>query len=122
MFSDLLPLTIAAIMVFVQLLLVKESTRGEVVSQMATYSGLFFVVILAELDLRRRISGATILYIEHFYFVMYGAILLASLVTMTNGWPGLFPRVEKRDHFTAKLLFWPLILLTLAVTTLWKFY
>lgn len=122
MFSDLLPLTVAAVMVFVMLLLVSEGTRTEVVSQMATYSGLFFIVILAELDLRGRIAGGSILYIEHFYFVMYGAILLSSLVTLSNGWPGLFPWVEKRDHFLSKLLFWPMILVTLSVTTLWVFY
>jgi hypothetical protein len=122
MFSNLLPLAVSGFMVFLLLLIVKESTRGNVVQTLSAYASLFFVVILSELDLRRRVSGASILYIEYFYFVMYGMILTSALVTLTNGWPGLFPRVEERQHFLPKLLFWPLMLSTLAVITLCVFY
>ncbi len=122
MFSNLLPLTVSAFMVFSLLLIVKESTRGNVVQTLSAFSGLFFVIILSQLDLRRRVSGASILYIEYYYFVMYGAIVVAALTTLTNGWPGLFPSIERREHFFPKVLFWPVILGVLAVITLVIFY
>jgi len=103
-------------------LIVKESTRGNVVQTLSAFSGLFFVIILSQLDLRRRVSGASILYIEYYYFVMYCAIVTAALTTLTNGWPGLFPRIEHREHFLPKLLFWPVILVALTVITLVIFY
>jgi len=122
MFSNLLPLTVSGFMVFSLLLIVKESTRGNVVQTLSAFSGLFFVIILSQLDLRRRVSGASILYIEYYYFVMYCAIVTAALTTLTNGWPGLFPRIEAREHFLPKLLFWPVILVALTVITLAIFY
>ncbi|MFA5910693.1 MAG: cache domain-containing protein [Vicinamibacterales bacterium] len=122
MFSNLLPLTVSGFMVFSLLLIVKESTRGNVVQTLSAFSGLFFVIILSQLDLRRRVSGASILYIEYYYFVMYGAIVVAALTTLTNGWPGLFPSIERREHFFPKVLFWPVILGVLAVITLVIFY
>lgn len=122
MFSNLLPLTVSGFMVFSLLLIVKESTRGNVVQTLSAFSGLFFVIILSQLDLRRRVSGASILYIEYYYFVMYGALVTAALTTLTNGWPGLFPRIENREHFLPKLLFWPVILTAVAVITLVIFY
>ena len=102
--------------------MIKESTRVNIIQTLAAYSALFFVIILSQLDLRRRVSGASILYIEYFYFATYGTMLVAALVTLTNGWPGHFPRVEQRDHLFPKLLFWPVTLMVLAVITICAFY
>jgi hypothetical protein len=92
------------------------------VQTLSAFSGLFFVVILSQLDLRRRVSGASILYIEYYYFVMYVTIVVAALTTLTNGYPGLFPGIERREHFVPKLLYWPVILAAVAVITLVVFY
>lgn len=121
-FSSLLPLTVCGFMVFALLLMVRESTRNNVSQILAAYSALFFVVILSQLDLRRRVSGTSILYIEYFYFANYGAILVAALVTLTNGWPGIFPKIEQREHIFPKLLFWPITLTALALVTICAFY
>ncbi len=122
MLSNLLPLTVSGFMVFALLLILKESTRGNVVQTLAAFSGLFFVVILSQLDLRRRVSGASILFIEYYYFVMYFTIVVAALTTLTNGYPGLFPWIERREHFLPKLLYWPVTLAAIAVITLVTFY
>ena len=79
-------------------------------------------MILSQLDLRRRVSGASILFIEYYYFVMYFTIVVAALTTLTNGYPGLFPWIERREHFLPKLLYWPVILAAIAVITLVTFY
>jgi hypothetical protein len=122
MFSNLLPLAVSGFMVFALLLIVKEATRGNVVQTVSAFSGLFFVIVLSQIDLRRRVTGASILYIEYFYFVMYGSIVFAALTTLTNGWPGIFPAIERHEHFYPKVLFWPAILAVIAVITLVVFY
>jgi hypothetical protein len=121
-FSNLLPLAVSGFMVFALLLMIKEATRSNIIQTLAAFSALFFVVILSQLDVRRRVSGADILYIEYFYFVMYGAMLAGALITLTNGWPGHFPKIEQREHLFPKLLFWPITLACLAVITICAFY
>lgn len=121
-FSSLLPLTVASFMVFSLLLVVRESTRNNVVQIMSAFSGLFFVGILSELDLRRRLSSSSISYIEFFYFVLYGAILCVALVNLTNAYAGYFPRIERREHLWPKLLYWPAILTALLFLTVLVFY
>jgi hypothetical protein len=121
-FSNLLPLAVSGFMVFSLLLVVKESTRANVVQILSAYSSLFFVVILSELDLRRRLSSLSIMYIEYFYFAMYGAILILALIALTNAYTGHFPRLERREHLMPKLLFWPTILVCLLAITWITFY
>jgi hypothetical protein len=121
-FSCLLPLGVSTFMVFSLLLMIKEATRANIIQTLAAYSALFFVIILSQLDMRRRVSGTNILYIEYFYFATYGAMLVAALVTLTNGWPGHFPKVEQREHLFPKLLFWPVTLGVLAVITICALY
>jgi hypothetical protein len=121
-FSSLLPIGVSSFMVFTLLLVVNPSTRANVVQLLAAYSGLFFILILSELDLRRRMSSSTILYIEYFYFVVYAAILSQALITLTNTYVGYVPWLEQREHIVPKLLYWPVILTALAVITFVVFY
>jgi hypothetical protein len=109
-------------MVFSLMLMIKESTRVNIIQTLAAYSALIFVAILSQLDLRRRVTGTNILYIEYFYFATYGAMLVSALITLTNGWPGHVPWIEQREHFYPKLLFWPLLLTVLAFITICAFY
>jgi hypothetical protein len=62
------------------------------------------------------------MYVEYFYFAMYGAILIVALITLTNAYTGHFPRLESREHLMPKLLFWPTILVSLLTVTLITFY
>jgi hypothetical protein len=121
-FSELLPLAVVGFMVSMLLLVVKESTRGNEVEILSAFSGLFFVGVLSQLDLRRRLSSSSITYIEFFYFVMYAAILIVALIVLTNAYPGYVKRVERQEHLIPKLLFWPTILTVMLVLTVLVFY
>ena len=44
-------------------------------------SALFFVVMLAHIQLRRQFAGANIVYIEYFYILMYAMLVLATVNT-----------------------------------------
>jgi len=80
-------------------------------------SALFFVVILAHIQLRNTNQAQEVVFLEYLYFIVYLALLLTAMHTF------LFfsskveaPVVEYRDSLIAKLIYWPLILgLQLAV-------
>jgi len=122
LFSSVLPIAVSSFMVFTLLLVVNPNTRSNVVQMLAAFSGLFFILILSELDLRRRMSSSAILYIEYFYFVVYAAILSQALITLTNTYTGHFPKLEQGDHIIPKLLYWPVILTAITVITFVVFY
>jgi hypothetical protein len=122
LFSSVLPIAVSSFMVFTLLLAVHPGTRSNVVQFLAAYSGLFFILILSELDLRRRMSSSAILYIEYFYFVVYAAILSQAMITLTNTYTGHFPWLEQREHIIPKLLYWPVILTAMVVVTFVVFY
>lgn len=122
LFSSVLPIAVSSFMVFTLLLVVNPGTRGNTVQMLAAYSGLFFILILSELDLRRRMSSSAILYIEYFYFVVYFAILSQALITLTNVYTGCLPWLEQREHIIPKLLYWPVILTLMFVITFMVFY
>lgn len=79
--------------------------------------GLFFVVGSGHVALRNELALSGIIYLEHFYFVTYLAILFVS----TNAY--LFTnKIEVnifyyKDNLIAKISFWPAILCFLYIVT-----
>ncbi len=81
-------------------------------------SALFFVVLLAHIQLRNTTQAHEVVFLEYLYFIVYLALLATALHTF------LFfsskvenPLVEYRESLVVKLAYWPLILaLQLAVT------
>ncbi|MFT5118340.1 MAG: hypothetical protein ACI9NY_001878, partial [Kiritimatiellia bacterium] len=73
----LLPLLLVSMLLFAALLTVSKDTglsnrHGFSTSGfIAATSTLFFVVMLAHIQLREEVAGATIVYIEYFYIIMY---------------------------------------------------
>ncbi len=116
--GSLLPLIVVAGMLFAILLLLgKAKTFTNMIAPLAA---LFLGTIMAHIGLKKEIATWEIVYIEYFYIVMYIAILavIASYF--------MFHRkcnlIQYRDGLVVKLLFWPLILGSLLVVTMWTFY
>jgi hypothetical protein len=86
-------------------------------------SALFFVVLLAHIQLRNTINVQEIMFLEYFYFSVYLAILLvplhAFLFFMARS---KFWILEYDDSLFFKLLYWPLILGFQFVVTAVFFY
>ncbi|WP_428261498.1 hypothetical protein [Haliangium sp.] len=127
---NLVPLIVVITLLFSVMMIVtsdekKMGTFGFSTSgALGTASALFFVVMLAHIQLREQFAGAGIVYLEWFYLVTYVAILLVSLdiYVFTAGKPeGRLRFVFYRDNLLAKLLYWPTILVTLTLVTLWFF-
>lgn len=122
---NLVPLFVVALLLFAGIMTISQdeeqssrfgfSTSGLI----GTCSALFFVVMLSHIQVRGQFAGSGLVYIEYFYLVMYGMILLTAL----NGY--LFSLGRRRslailhyhDNFVAKISFWPVLLWSMVVIT-----
>jgi hypothetical protein len=122
----LLPLLLVAMLLFAALL--TNSNKAEDVKGLGssvsgfigTASALFFVVMLAHIQLRGQFAGNGIVYIEYFYILMYVLLVLATANTY------IFAIRPKRgcgfilyqDNIVIKAGYWPVVLGSLVLITL----
>ena len=84
-------------------------------------SVLIVVLIFAHASLRRSIDAASLVYLEHFYMVLYVMCLAVSFNSIVFAY-GTIRAIEYRDNLLPKLLYWPLMgVLSFAITFL-SFY
>lgn len=85
-----------------------------------TCSVLFFVVLLAHVQLRDGFAGSHIVYLEYFYFMMYFLFLGVSVNTYLFALePTRFLRIiHYKDNLIPKAAFWPVVLVTMVGITL----
>ena len=130
---NLVPLLVVFALLFAMVMTVTgDKARAEAFGfntsgAIGTAAALFFVVMLAHIQLRESFAGAGIVYLEYFYLVAYVAVLLSCLnvylFSATGGGTGTHPWIlHHRDNLIPKLVFWPAILLCLAVITLFFFH
>ena len=122
----LLPLFLVATLLFAALLTItgKEKLASRLGFDVAGFIGaasaLFFVVMLAHIQLREQFAGTGIVYIEHFYILMYLLLVLATANTYifamkpTRGY-GL---ILYEDNILVKVGYWPVVLGCLIAITL----
>jgi hypothetical protein len=121
----LLPLFLVAALLFSALLTVTAKadlagTHGFNTSGMLnTCSVLFFVVLLAHIQLREQFAGSSIVYMEYFYFLMYALLVSAAANTYLfsmRAVPSL-KVIHYQDNLIPKLLYWPSLLLCMIAIT-----
>ena len=84
-------------------------------------SALFFVVLLAHIQLREQFAGSGIVYMEYFYILMYGILVAASASTFLfsmNAVPWL-KIIHYKDGLILKISFWPVVLVCMIAITWW---
>ena len=125
--SNLIPITVVAFLLFAVLLTVRSrrddgNLLGFSTSGVLSFSAaLFFVIIIAHVNLRTSLAAQGIIYLELFYFLMYGAILsvaINSLIVASSA-GGWFVRYD--DNLIARLMYWPVITGLLLAFTLVAF-
>ena len=87
-----------------------------------TGAAFFFVVTIAHNSLRDEVKASGFIYIESLYIVTYFVILgvaLNSVLLLAR--PNLKP-FRNYDNLWAKVLYWPVIWLTLLIVTILTFY
>jgi hypothetical protein len=129
MISNGIPLGVVLVMLFAILV---TSTTDEEESKLLgfnpsgvlrTGSALFFVVLLAHIQLRSRLDVDEVVFMESFYFLVYLTILAVSLHSFLFSL-ARFNRGPLGYHhgLVQKLLFWPLLLSASLVVTILRFY
>ncbi|MBT9314538.1 ligand-gated ion channel [Leptothoe spongobia] len=124
----ILPLAIVACLTFATLIMItndpaKESRFGMNTSGViGVCSGLFFVVLLSQVQIREQFAGSSIVYVEYFYPLMYLALLGVSVNSYLFALPDdgnnrIMYWIHKDDNVHPKLLFWPVLLGSAAVIT-----
>ena len=121
----LLPLFLVATLLFSALLTVSRnddnsnrhgfSTSGFI----GAASALFFVVMIAHIQLREEVGGSNIVYIEYFYILMYGVLVAATANTYLFSVKAVRQGgiIHNPDNIIPKLAYWPVILSCLIVIT-----
>ncbi|WP_221034034.1 hypothetical protein [Legionella jordanis] len=83
----------------------------------------FFSILVINANLRSQFPGQPILYIELFYAVTYLVIsLIAINAFIVTGQDKIPACLKWRDNLLPKLLFWPVILGSLALLTFFRFF
>ncbi len=122
----LLPLFLVAALLFAALLTVSanESLSGKLGFSTSGFIGassaLFFVVMLAHIQLREQFAGASIVYIEYFYILMYALLVMATANTFlfsinATRWGKI---ILYNDNIIPKVAYWPVVLSALILITL----
>ena len=107
-------LTVAALLFLILLATTSEREKAErfdfsILGVIGVNSALFFVVIIAHIQLRREFLGSGLVYLEYFYLVMYFVILAVTLdaYLVSIGWQARLLRYK--DHLIPKVLYWPFL-------------
>jgi len=121
---NLIPLFVVSMLLFAALMTVTSDEKKAGIlgfstsGVLGTTSALFFVVMLAHIQLREQFTGGVV-YLEYFYFMMYVVILVISVNTylFSTGWTTRLNILVYKDNLIPKLLFWPAILGTMLIIT-----
>ncbi len=123
----MLPLFLVATLLFAALLTVTEDEKlsGKLGFNTSGFIGassaLFFVVLLAHIQLRRQFAGTGIVYIEYFYIVMYALLVIATANSYLFSVRAKFCRsvILYSDNIIIKAAYWPVVFASLVLITLW---
>jgi len=125
----LLPLFLVATLLFSALLTVSNNDQlsdrlgFNVSGFIGACSALFFVVMLAHIQLREQFPGSETVYIEYFYILMYGLLVTATAntylfsINSSGRWLNI---IHYQDNLITKVAFWPVVLSCLIIIT-WMF-
>jgi hypothetical protein len=125
----LVPLMVVLSLLYGMLLLVTNNTKraeqhgSNIAGFLSGASALFFVVMLAHVQLRETLPMAGFIYLEQFYLVAY-LVICASAINVfvfRNQLLTRFKWLYWRDNLVPKLLYWPAILSVFAGIT-WFFF
>lgn len=122
----LLPLFLVSVLLFAALLTISEThEKSELLGFnisgfLGMCSALFFVVLIAHIQLREQFAGASVVYLEYYYILMYAVLVACTVNTYLFA---IRPKALERlivykDNLIPKICYWPSIMLALNVITL----
>jgi hypothetical protein len=121
----LLPLFLVAVLLFAAMLTVGENKEKSerlgfnTSGFLGMCSALFFVILIAHIQLREQFAGARVVYLEYYYILMYAMLVICTLNTyvFTIRLKPLEKFIAYEDNLIPKVLYWPVIFIALNVLT-----
>lgn len=126
--SYLFPVVIVLLMLYAVLLTNSrdESRIGLIgfnaLEVLASCSALFFVALLAHVELRSHIGANELIYMEYFFVIAYTMVLIVSVNSILFSWGMNIRFIQYADNALPKLLYWPLLTGLLFMFTLLVFW
>lgn len=114
--TDLLPLLIIALLLFICFI---TDIKQEVSGFVSSIAGILFAALVSHLTFRGKIPSTEIVYLETYYLVLYIlmiVILILSISDMYKIKPSWF---YYQHNKLAKLLYWPVLLSCLVIISMW---
>lgn len=126
--SHLTPIFLVILLIFTMLMTISKDARNRellgfnAATIIATASALFFVALIAHIDIRSRLQTSGIFYLEYFYFISYLAILFLCVYSILFTYENRMPFVHYEDGLLPKILYWPVVTALMFGVTLCVFY
>jgi len=116
--TRIIPLVVLILMTYSIALIAKEEDALNVA---IACSGLLFVAVFEQVNLRRSLDTSGIIYMEYYYFITYIILMLVSLnSTINNYFKNRFS--IQNNIFDISKFYWPLVLSFIFVSALFTFY
>lgn len=116
--ARIIPLSVVAILLFILLLLSRDSSM----EVLGACGGLIFILIVDQIGLRGEIAASGIVYLEYIYFILYLLILLVVVNAILYNGEQKFSSIEYKNNLLPKILYWPGLLGVLLILTAVAFY
>ena len=126
--SIFLPIFVTLVMIFILLLTCSnDEKRSEHLgfsagAILASTAALFFVVIVAQIDLRDKVAADGLIYMDIYYFVTYFEFMLVSINSILMCWPEKFKWIAWEDNIIVKSTFWPIVTFIVFAATLFYYF
>lgn len=126
--SIFLPIFVTLVMVFILLLTCSiDEERSKKLgfsagAILASTAALFFVVIVAQIDLRDKVAADGLIYMDFYYFVTYLGFMIANIDSILICWPDKFKWVAWEDNIIVKSMFWPIVTTIIFISTLYYYF
>lgn len=121
--TTLLPIVIILFLVFSAIIIFPslKEPRSSINTIISLLSGMFFSTIVAQQTFDRTLNTSAITYFACFYYLVYIVIFLAAINCLFFAYREDYI-LQWRNNVLARMLYWPTIMLTFFIITLYFFY
>ncbi|MEY3869636.1 MAG: hypothetical protein RLZZ338_3527, partial [Cyanobacteriota bacterium] len=124
--GNIIPLAVVSFLLFSLLIITRKKADGPLgftgKDGIVGSSGLLFIVLLNQINLRNTIAAYGIIYLEYFYFIIYIMVLLVIINSLLFVFGSKLRLIQYGDNFVPKLLYWPTLLGLLLMITVGVFF
>jgi len=118
LFADLLPLIVVALLLFATFVASGEWGYASI----GAMASVFFGTVFSHMRFREKIPAYAVVYFETFFFAVYAAIfIVVALATLYQLGTSIW-FIRYRKNLISRLLYWPVLLMALVITTIYYLY